>query len=216
VNRPRPASFHPESLLLVFAGWLNRHQLTVVDYLQDENQSLRERPSNTRIRDRADECLGNWLNLAGTPRSLRASDSSADVGFPVVTTRARRLPRGAERKAQASPLASDVNPLGTRGEVQERDRRGRPSQRRPSKNRADRFRLSCPPLRSAIWVLTQRRWCHPVECAASHRDFRGRRNNTPNLGSVQWQPTALCDATMRGQRLGPISLASSSLPSRLA
>jgi hypothetical protein len=30
-------------LLLVFAGWVNRHQLDLIDYLQEENRILKER-----------------------------------------------------------------------------------------------------------------------------------------------------------------------------
>ena len=30
-------------LLLMFAGWVNRHQLDVIEYLQEENRVLKER-----------------------------------------------------------------------------------------------------------------------------------------------------------------------------
>ena len=33
----------PLHLLLMFAGWLNRHQLQVIEYLQEENRLLKER-----------------------------------------------------------------------------------------------------------------------------------------------------------------------------
>ena len=40
-------------VLLMFAGWVNRHQLDVIEYLQEENRVLKERdgpepPSFTR------------------------------------------------------------------------------------------------------------------------------------------------------------------------
>ena len=41
---------HLQFLLLMFAGWINRHQQDVIEYLQAENQSLREQLSNKRIR----------------------------------------------------------------------------------------------------------------------------------------------------------------------
>jgi putative transposase len=36
--------------LLMFAGWVNRHQLDVIDYLQEENRLLKERLGGRRIR----------------------------------------------------------------------------------------------------------------------------------------------------------------------
>src|SRR6267142_4275543 len=37
-------------VLLMFAGWVNRHQLDVIDYLQEENRVLKERLGGRRIR----------------------------------------------------------------------------------------------------------------------------------------------------------------------
>jgi putative transposase len=43
--------FQPLQLLLVmFAGWVNRHQLDVIAYLQEENRVLTERLGRRRIR----------------------------------------------------------------------------------------------------------------------------------------------------------------------
>ena len=50
VIRQRPMNFHLQFLLLVFAGWVNRHQQAVIEYLQAENQSLREQIGKKRIR----------------------------------------------------------------------------------------------------------------------------------------------------------------------
>jgi putative transposase len=45
------ALLQPLNLLLVmFAGWVNRHQLDVIEYLQKENRSLEERLGGRRIR----------------------------------------------------------------------------------------------------------------------------------------------------------------------
>jgi hypothetical protein len=44
-------SFAPLKLLLVmFAGWVNRHQLDVIEYLQEENRMLKERLGGRRLR----------------------------------------------------------------------------------------------------------------------------------------------------------------------
>jgi len=37
-------------LLMMFAGWVNRHELDVIDYLQEENRVLKERVGGRRIR----------------------------------------------------------------------------------------------------------------------------------------------------------------------
>jgi putative transposase len=36
-------------VLLMFAGWVNRHQLDVIEYLQEENRVLKERLGNRRV-----------------------------------------------------------------------------------------------------------------------------------------------------------------------
>src|SRR5260370_22827680 len=37
-------------ILLMFAGWVNRHQLDVIEYLQEENRVLKERLGGRRLR----------------------------------------------------------------------------------------------------------------------------------------------------------------------
>jgi putative transposase len=39
-----------QMLLLMFAGWVNRHQLDVIEYLQEENRVLKERMGGRRLR----------------------------------------------------------------------------------------------------------------------------------------------------------------------
>lgn len=39
-----------QMLLSVFAGWVNRHQLDVIEYLQEENRVLKERLGGRRLR----------------------------------------------------------------------------------------------------------------------------------------------------------------------
>jgi hypothetical protein len=36
-------------VLLMFAGWVNRHHLDVIDYLREENRVLKERLGGRRI-----------------------------------------------------------------------------------------------------------------------------------------------------------------------
>jgi hypothetical protein len=37
-------------LMLIFAGWVNRHQQDVIEYLQEENRALREQLRGKRLR----------------------------------------------------------------------------------------------------------------------------------------------------------------------
>jgi hypothetical protein len=37
-------------VLLMFAGWVNRHQLDVIEYLQEDNRVLKRRLGGRRIR----------------------------------------------------------------------------------------------------------------------------------------------------------------------
>jgi putative transposase len=37
-------------LMLVFAGWVNRHQQDAIEYLQEENRALREQLGGKRLR----------------------------------------------------------------------------------------------------------------------------------------------------------------------
>jgi len=50
VPRERQPSLYTFSTLLVFAGWVKRHQQAVIEYLQAENQSLREQLGDKRVR----------------------------------------------------------------------------------------------------------------------------------------------------------------------
>ena len=43
---PLPLQF----LLVLFAGWVNRHQQEMIEYLQEENRVLREQLGGKRIR----------------------------------------------------------------------------------------------------------------------------------------------------------------------
>jgi putative transposase len=45
---PLPPPF--QFVILMFAGWVNRHQRDVIEYLQEENRVLKERLGDRRIR----------------------------------------------------------------------------------------------------------------------------------------------------------------------
>ena len=49
--RLRPMNALPlQVLMLIFAGWVNRHQQDVIEYLQEENRALREQLGGKRLR----------------------------------------------------------------------------------------------------------------------------------------------------------------------
>ena len=43
-------ALHLQFLMGIFAGWVNRHQQDVIDYLQEENRALREQLGGKRLR----------------------------------------------------------------------------------------------------------------------------------------------------------------------
>ncbi len=45
-----PSTAALEFLLLMFAGWANRRQQDVIDYLKEENRVLREQLGGRRVR----------------------------------------------------------------------------------------------------------------------------------------------------------------------
>jgi len=45
-----PLDLPLQLLLLMFAGWVNRHQADVIEYLQEENRVLKERLGGRRLR----------------------------------------------------------------------------------------------------------------------------------------------------------------------
>ena len=53
-------------LLVALAGWINREQLAVIDYLREENVILREQMGNRRLRLNDDHHVrsGSWLMVA--------------------------------------------------------------------------------------------------------------------------------------------------------
>jgi hypothetical protein len=44
-----PQSQRLQLLLVIFAGWVNRHKLDVIEYLQEENRVLKEHLGGRRI-----------------------------------------------------------------------------------------------------------------------------------------------------------------------
>jgi hypothetical protein len=43
-------------LMMIFAGWLNRHQRNLIECLQGENRALREQPGRKRLRFADQQC----------------------------------------------------------------------------------------------------------------------------------------------------------------
>jgi len=50
IQRPPLMNLYLQVVLFALAGWVNRHQQAVIEYLQAENQSLREQLGKKRIR----------------------------------------------------------------------------------------------------------------------------------------------------------------------
>jgi hypothetical protein len=59
-------------LLMMFAGWVNRHQLDVIDYLREENRVLKERLGGTP------HPLHRRRTSTARPKSVRARPQSIE------------------------------------------------------------------------------------------------------------------------------------------
>jgi hypothetical protein len=75
-------------LLIVLAGWVNRRQLDVIAYLQEENRVLKEHLGGRRI-DRAPtgESIAHWYRSRGLiPTEDRRSRQARRADHMLVTT----------------------------------------------------------------------------------------------------------------------------------
>src|SRR5712664_3986924 len=74
-----------QMLLLMFAGWVNRHQLDVIEYLQEENRVLKERMGGRRLRftDAQDNLLYRYLLRL---RQEAGGDPQVEMAFCSVLT----------------------------------------------------------------------------------------------------------------------------------
>jgi hypothetical protein len=63
-------------LMLIFAGWVNRHQQDVIGYLQEENRALRSQLGGKRLRftENARRYIERIEALAETPAALWGVD----------------------------------------------------------------------------------------------------------------------------------------------
>src|SRR5664279_1046736 len=77
-------------LLFTFAGWVNRHQQAVIEYLQAENQALREQLGNKRIR---------WTDV----QRRRLAEKAKAVGRIASSSRLR--PRPTQGKASCDGVS---------------------------------------------------------------------------------------------------------------
>ena len=46
-------------LLMMLAGWINRHQQDVIEYLKEENKILRENPQNSAPENSGNLCVAS-------------------------------------------------------------------------------------------------------------------------------------------------------------
>ncbi len=72
-------------LLMVMAGWVNRRQLEVIDYLQEENRGLREQLGGKRLRFADDQ--RRRLAVTGQALGRRVLDELAGLVTPETTLR---------------------------------------------------------------------------------------------------------------------------------
>ena len=67
-------------LVLTFAGWLNRHQEDLIDYLREENRVLREQLGSRRLR--LTDAQRRRLAVRGKRLGRRALNQVAGIATP--------------------------------------------------------------------------------------------------------------------------------------
>jgi hypothetical protein len=70
-------------LLMMFAGWLNRHQLEVIEYLQEENRLLKERLGG------GGACASPMPSVADWPEEPTRSDARSRTSLKPWSRRTR-------------------------------------------------------------------------------------------------------------------------------
>jgi len=77
-------------LLMMFAGWVNRHQLDVIDYLQEENRVLKE-------------CLGGLRLRFTDAERRRLARKAYALGRKVLDLPSDQAPSDPRRYAESGP-----------------------------------------------------------------------------------------------------------------
>jgi len=72
-----------ELVLLMFSGWVNRHQLDVIEYLQEENRVLKGRLGARRLRFNAER---RQSSLCSTLMFSNGSTATLRVDSPSTVT----------------------------------------------------------------------------------------------------------------------------------
>ena len=115
-------------LLMMFAGWVNRHQLNLIDYLQEENRLLEERLGGRRIRftdaerrrlARKAHVLGrkalNGLDTLVTPDTLLRWHFAPPAERRRFCFCTQRAPESAQQAALARRCSRDGELVGSAG-----------------------------------------------------------------------------------------------------
>jgi hypothetical protein len=75
----------------MFSGWVNRHQLDVIEYLQEEDRVLKERLGGRRIHftatDMAAYAVAAWSNRSATDTKLPQPFASGGIRVHSVPSR---------------------------------------------------------------------------------------------------------------------------------
>ena len=113
-------TYHAQLLILVVAGWMNRQQQDVIDYLQEENRILRQQLKGKRLRLSDDD--RRRLAVKAKALGRKALQRVASIATPDTILRwYRQLMAakydGTKKRGPGRPrTASDIEKLGDHGE----------------------------------------------------------------------------------------------------
>jgi hypothetical protein len=79
-------------VLIAVSGWMNQHQLQIIDYLREENRVLREQLGGGRVRFNDDQRRRLAAKAKGLGRKLLAGVATIVTPETLLAWRPRRLP----------------------------------------------------------------------------------------------------------------------------
>ena len=66
-------------MLIAVAGWMNQHQLQIIDYLREENRVLRQQLGGRRVRFNDDQRRDSSGSLLGTASPVKCRNRKVVV-----------------------------------------------------------------------------------------------------------------------------------------
>ena len=95
-------------VLIAVAGWMNQHQLQIIDYLREENRVLREQLGGRRVRLNDDQRRRLAAKAKGLGRKLACGGGGDQNSLAVIQDGPFSAPRSQGKRASSTAMLSAV------------------------------------------------------------------------------------------------------------